>query len=59
MNFVFRDLRHLTHVPESGLNILAGRRFGLIPGHMEHRRHQRSHLAQRIPAPSAGSMSPS
>ena len=31
MDFVLRNLRHLTHVPERGLNILVGRRFGLNP----------------------------
>jgi hypothetical protein len=30
MDFVFHDLRHLPHVPQRGLKILAGRRFGLL-----------------------------
>jgi hypothetical protein len=45
MDFVFSDLRHLPHVPQSGLKVLAGRRFGVISGHLDHRRHQGSHFA--------------
>jgi hypothetical protein len=44
MDFVLRNLRHLTHVPERGLKVLVGRRFGLISGHLDHcrlRPHQR------------------
>ena len=45
MDFVLRNLRHLTHVPERGLKVLVGRRFGLISGHLDHCRHQSSHFA--------------
>src|ERR1700730_284404 len=48
LDFVLRDLRHLTHVSKRSLNILVAHRFSLIPGHVEHRRHQCSHLAQGI-----------
>jgi hypothetical protein len=30
MDFVFRDLRQLPHVPESGLKVVASCRFGLV-----------------------------
>jgi hypothetical protein len=45
MDFVLRDLRHLLHVAERGLNVLGRRLFGLIPGQMEECRHQCSHFA--------------
>jgi hypothetical protein len=35
MDFVLRNLRHLTHVPERDLKALVGRRFGLISGHLD------------------------
>ncbi len=35
VDFVLRDLRHLTHVSKRGLNILVAHRFSLIPGHVE------------------------
>ena len=39
MDFFLRNLHHLTHVPERGLKVLVGRRFGLISGHLDHCRH--------------------
>jgi hypothetical protein len=45
MDFVFRDLRQLPHVPESGLKVLASCRFGLISCHLDNGRYQGSHFA--------------
>jgi hypothetical protein len=34
MHLVLRNLRHLAHVTENGFNVLTGRRFGFIVGHV-------------------------
>jgi len=39
VHLMLRNSRHLTYLAESGLNVLAGRGFGLIIRHVEHRIH--------------------